>query len=138
MASLDSFVRLIRKNGALKDDFVLLCYCSMHPLHKRIRNAYLGTISGQKFFDTLNIENFLMVNVSACGPLDLNDRQKTSYKQYTNTASGQCGILNGLEVTKVVKKLYCIPYIYGLDYVSKYALIEPALKRTSSRKHDIS
>ena len=89
MASLDSFVRLIRKNGALKDDFVLLSYCSMHPLRKRIRNAYLGTISGQKFFDTLNIENFLMVNVSACGPLDLNDRQKTFYTQCIDTVSGQ-------------------------------------------------
>ena len=122
MASLDSFVYPIRKTGALQDDFVLLlCYCLMHPLHKRIRNVYLGTISGQRFFDTLNIENFSMVNVSACGPLDLNDRQKTSYTQYTDTVSGQCGILDGLEATKVVKRPYCIPYIYDLDYVSEYA-----------------
>ena len=122
MASLDSFVYPIRKTGALKDDFVLLlCYCLMHPLHKRIRNVYLGTILGQRFFDTLNIENFSMVNVSACGPLDLNDRQKTSYTQYTDTVSGQCGILDGLEATKVVKRPYCIPYIYDLDYVSEYA-----------------
>ena len=65
---LDLLVDLNRKTVALSDDSVLLNYCLKHPLRKRIRNAYLGTISGQKFSDTLNIENFLMVNVSACVP----------------------------------------------------------------------
>ena len=128
----------LRKTVALKDDFELLYYCWRHPVHKRIHNVCLGTISGRTFFDTLNIGNFSMANVSACEPLDLNGLQTTFYKPYTDTVSDLYETLDGLEVARAVKMLCYIPYTYDLDCELEYAWIMPALKRTFFHKHGIS
>jgi hypothetical protein len=109
------------------DDFGVLYYCLMSRLvHTTIHNVCLGTISGRRFFDTLNIGNFSMANVSACAPLDWNDPQTTFYKLYTDMVSDLCGTLNGLEVARAVKRLCCIPYTYDSDYELEYAWIMPA------------